>query len=845
VQHGEVNLTMTGDVLGTLRYMSPEQALVKRAFIDHRTDVYSLGVTLYELLTLEPPFAGHDRQELLNQIAFDEPCPPRRLNRAIPVELETILLKALAKEPSGRYATAQELADDLRRYLEHKPIRARRPALADRLAKWGRRHRPLVHAGAVFLVLAVGGLTAGIVRIAQEQAETAKARDLTVAREQSLRQMLYVQDIVLAWQALREGERERMRGLLDRHIPEDGQEDLRSFEWFYLQQRSHGLLHEAAGVAAHEGGAYCVTYSPDGRTLASAGKDSVIRFWDARTLRPQGELRSGQFGVNQVVFSPDGKSLASAGDDGTVWLWGPATAKSRRILRPHCLRGEMTALALSPDGKWLAAGGREGRLCSWDFASGRLNADQNPGAGSINYLTFAPDGRFLAVANYSGRVLLLDPATLQERGQLQHPHGPVPCVSFSHDGKTLAVGSAWGGQIVLWDLKLRVQRLPLRGHEGQVQSLSFSPDDALLVSVGDDGRVKLWDVRSGGLRDTVQGHIGRAWCTTFAPDGERLATAGQDGSVKLWHVLSDERRTLRVATDAKDLIAVGWVAFSPDGQTLFAGKIWTGELGRWSTLSGQRQEPAGDPAGPIALAALAPASRLTTVALNKRDLRVQDLSGAAVQMYRHTQPISTVAISSDGERVAFADDSPAVWMWEVGPGQPQELLRLSSISKCLAFAPDGRTIAVADAARVLLLNTAPGESLAALSGHEKEVRFIAFSPDGRLLATSALDGTIRVWEFSSGRQRYCLWMPGTGSNAIAFSPDGKTLASGGGAGAVILWNGARGQELMRLEDQKGVIHALAFSPDGKILAAGGHGSDPKMAEVTLWYTDGARPNQGP
>src|SRR6266699_1704847 len=124
---------MTGDLVGTLRYMSPEQALAKRVVVDHRTDIYSLGVTLYELLTLEPPFDGKDRQELLRQIAFEEPRPPRQLCREVPVELETVILKAIEKNPQDRYATAQELAEDLRRFLADQPIRARRPGVVQRL----------------------------------------------------------------------------------------------------------------------------------------------------------------------------------------------------------------------------------------------------------------------------------------------------------------------------------------------------------------------------------------------------------------------------------------------------------------------------------------------------------------------------------------------------------------------------------------------------------------------------------------------------------------------------------------------------------------------------------------
>jgi tetratricopeptide (TPR) repeat protein len=150
----EASLTATGDVVGTLRYMSPEQALARRVVIDHRTDVYSLGATLYELLTLQPAFGGKDREELLRQIALDEPAPPRRLNRAVPAELETIVLKALEKEPADRYATAQELADDLRRFLEDRPIRARRPSCLHVARKWVRRHRPVVAAGAVIVLLA-------------------------------------------------------------------------------------------------------------------------------------------------------------------------------------------------------------------------------------------------------------------------------------------------------------------------------------------------------------------------------------------------------------------------------------------------------------------------------------------------------------------------------------------------------------------------------------------------------------------------------------------------------------------------------------------------------------------
>jgi serine/threonine protein kinase/tetratricopeptide (TPR) repeat protein len=173
----DTGLTMTGDLVGTLRYMSPEQALGKPGLADHRADVYGLGVTLYELLTLEPVYRGTTREELLRQIATEEPRPPRRLNRRMPVELETVVLKAIAREPAERYASAAELADDLRRFLEDRPIRARRPTWAESAARWARRHKTVVWAAVVMLLLGLAGLATSTLLIWQEAQRTEDQRD--------------------------------------------------------------------------------------------------------------------------------------------------------------------------------------------------------------------------------------------------------------------------------------------------------------------------------------------------------------------------------------------------------------------------------------------------------------------------------------------------------------------------------------------------------------------------------------------------------------------------------------------------------------------------------------------
>jgi tetratricopeptide (TPR) repeat protein len=171
------NLTVSGDLLGTLRYMSPEQALARHGLVDHRTDVYSLAATLYELLTLRPAVDGADKQETLRKIAFEEPTPPRKLDKAIPAELETVTLKSLAKNPAERYATAGELADDLRRWLDHQTIKAKPPTLRQRVGKWARRHRPLVGAAATVLLLAAAMLGSGLTWLAQDAAHRRHATE--------------------------------------------------------------------------------------------------------------------------------------------------------------------------------------------------------------------------------------------------------------------------------------------------------------------------------------------------------------------------------------------------------------------------------------------------------------------------------------------------------------------------------------------------------------------------------------------------------------------------------------------------------------------------------------------
>jgi hypothetical protein len=320
---------MTGDLIGTLRYMSPEQALANRVLIDHRTDVYSLGVTLYELLTLEPAFAGNDRQELLRQIAFEEPPAPRRRNRAIPAELETIVMKAMEKNPADRFATVKEMADDLRRFLEDKPIRARRPSWRQVARKWTRRHQKLI--AAVVLALMAGTAVStyfaidavGQAKAARESAANAQAKEKK-ARENAAETRRVLGEFSVA-NGVRLEEQGDLFGALAwyaeplRRDP-DNAEAMATARLRLTGYRRYANLPTLVQVFSLQGGVNRAAFSPDGRRVLTVGGNTA-RVWDAATGQPVTPPLVHQGGMRHAAFSSDGQRVLYITGLGTALVW--------------------------------------------------------------------------------------------------------------------------------------------------------------------------------------------------------------------------------------------------------------------------------------------------------------------------------------------------------------------------------------------------------------------------------------------------------------------------------------------------------------------------------------------
>jgi eukaryotic-like serine/threonine-protein kinase len=814
----DAGLTMTGDLLGTLRYMSPEQALAKRVVVDHRTDIYSLGVTLYELLTLGPAYSGRDRQEILQRIAFEEPPPPRKHNSSIPVTLETIVLKAMAKDPSARYASARDLADDLRRFLNHEPIRARRSGPAERLMMWARR-RPAI-AALICLVALVS--TVGFAVSGAQWRQAALARALLAGKNRELdekvqeldrkadelRHSVYLTKISLADREIAANNLARADQVLD-----ECPDDQRGWEWALLKRARHGNVRTVSVGGSH--GDRYLAYSPNGMGIATIGADGAIDILNAVTLAPVQTLSDPTHRIESFAYSGDGARLVSFSNDLALRVWDTATGLVVLTI-PGLPQDFAGNVAFSGDGRRIAVVGsvadpvKVGCIRIYDAVTGRLDREIRQGTSTFLSVVFSHDGRKLAAGHDAGggAVFILDSTTgaLLQTLAIRDKRFTVFDLAFSRDGSRLAACAGdflrfRPGELHLWNVAEGKEIFSVQAHTDAVPGISFHPDGRRLATAGVDGKIRIWDAKTGMETLSLRGHPDMVHGIGFSPDGRKLAAIGIDGTLKVWDSTpsDDPGRKLREFRDGTSRPLI--VGYSGDGRFLATG----------------------DDEGRVVVREAG--------------------SGNLVRSFlAHPGYVWALALSPDGRRLATGsrDSDEGVKIWDTTTWTVRQTFRGhvngfgEAVCGAVAFSPDGKLVASAGlwVWEVRLWEAETGREVHRLGGFKRATSCVAFSPDGRVLATGSIDGTVQVMDVRTGAVVATLQPHNSRVLGVAFRPDGKQLAVAVGEGSVTFWDTARWVKTLTVRPHDSETSAVAYSPDGTMLASASYDQTVKLLDTT-------------
>jgi WD40 repeat protein len=837
--------TRTGTVLGTPAYMAPEQAGGEVAAVGPCTDVYALGILLYELLTGRPPFQGASDLDTFRQLVTDEPVQPRRLRSEVPLDLNTICLRCLEKEPRRRYASAALLLADLRAFQAGEPILARRAGLWERAARRARR-RPAVTAlagvAAAGLLCLLGWAIWYDLKLREHATEMQNALGRAESGERRLREENYAIQMRMADTLAGDDPNGLLGDLLNGMRPGPEQEDLRGFEWHYLWNLAKRELH----LRGHRAGVVAVAISPDGKLCASGDTSGTLRLWDMRTALPLGEWAGHTIGVKQMAFCRDGSRLATAACDehgAELVLWDVITKKEVARLLADSKRFT-DCVAVEAGGVRIAFAGREGD------EPHRVLGIWNPQTDQVNYLgrglnieitamQFSPDGRTLATGRFDPCLVSGWDLSSGQEHHLPTTLGVIGSIAFSPDGKTLAAGDIDNGTNI-WDLA-SWQLLQDREESDPIKRMSFSPDGKILaIATGpkkwspESAALTFWnwpgmDRRPEALKPGV--YINDI---AFSPDGKTIAAGCFDHHVHLWRPFAEKAVSTLAVRGTKE----AWsVAFSPDSQTLAVGyddeagqdaetlKLWDVCTGReLVNLCGHQSmvsEVAFLPDGHT----LASASYDKVVKLwdtQTRKLR-STLEGAADRL-------RCVAVSPDGRRLAGAGWENNVHVWDTATGRECSTLAGDAFMNRVAFAPDGGTLATADFTGVVVFwDTATGQRVGQVRDSTL-IAGLAYAPNGLSVATGNGDGVVKIWDVAGASEPRGLISHTGDVRALAYSPDGRTLATGGEDRTVRLWHVPTGREMLVFKDLPHKVNSVAFSPDGLHLAAALHDGS-----VRLWH----------
>lgn len=819
-------------VIGTPLYMAPEQATGQSDKVCAATDVYALGAILYELLTGRPPFQGAGFIEVLDQIRLTEPVSLARLLRSIPRDLETICLKCLAKEPTGRYATAQALHDDLRAFGEGRAITARPVGPLETAVKWARR-RPLVATLAFVILAAVASVLVLQWRHSRTLGEhllvTDGLRVEALEREAELRLQFNVAEINAAEFNLRSGDVEhvaRRMDLVRKSLPEGliAPPALEP-EWNFVTRQLEPPPPERV-FGGHEGPAYSVAVTPDGKLLASGDANGRIRIWELETGREVTSFMAHDGEVRALAFSPDGSRLASGGQFRQLKLWD--TANWRRTHSVDAHDGTITCLDWRPDGAQIASGGRDGRIRlsqvadlanqqtlevravvqrvryspdgSTLYSSDKGNSvsqwrlDESPPGRAERQLKSTPyamdlasDGRFGLTAG----VMFFSPDSKQIQFEVNYS---IRAAVIAPRGKWAATGSG-DGIIDLWRWAddplqgLSRQRWIGHGSEG-TGDLTTTPDGTRLITAGLDGLVKVWCIADfvTPMQQWLVARSANGHGVEFSRDDRFVASTSGDGRIRVYETRDGALiDTLDLSSQETHLHSI---QFSADGATLFAMATQPASgLVVWQPGSSMPHRFIPLP-GMYMMCMASRGAYQAIVFASHEGIVLWDAATETPVRTLVSPPldISHFQLSPDGRWLAFQQRKTGgyslVSLVEVNTGNRREIRRTNNPLNGLAFDREGRRLSIVTGGSTLkLIDVAAAEVTDSfhLGFASPSVNSPCFSPDGQVVAfglysPSATGGALHMYHLASRRTVLTLEPGSFGASHATFSHDGRMLA---------------------------------------------------------------------